>query len=104
MKVVWELETATVRDVYETLRKKRTIATMVNAPSDWGTGDGTSFASPHVAGAAALIWSVAPQLHHGDVLQLLEHTAIDLGAPGRDPIFGFGMIDVDAATRAAAGN
>jgi len=26
MKVVWELETATVRDVYETLRKKRTIA------------------------------------------------------------------------------
>lgn len=86
------------------LRKKRTIATMVNAPSDWGTADGTSFASPHVAGAAALIWSVAPQLHRGDVLQLLERTAIDLGPPGRDPIFGFGMIDVDAATRAAAGN
>jgi len=86
----------------QALRKKRTVATLVNSPSDWTTGDGTSFASPHVAGAAALVWSVEPQLGRSQVLELLEHTAIDLGAPGKDTIYGWGLIDVDAATRAAA--
>jgi len=82
------------------LRRKR--ATVFNGPTDWDSGSGTSFAAPYVAGAAALVLSVNPSLGANEVLSLLESTAVDLGEPGFDPQFGRGLIDADAATRAAA--
>jgi len=47
---------------------------------------GSSFATPWVSGALAL----AKQ--RGETLQALVHNAEDLGAPGRDPVFGFGLV------------
>ncbi|RMF33417.1 MAG: peptidase S8 [Chloroflexi bacterium] len=58
---------------------------------------GTSQATPHVAGLAALVWSVKPSLTNDQVEQLIENTAVDLGTPGRDDVFGYGRIDVYAA-------
>ncbi|MEJ2704889.1 MAG: S8 family peptidase, partial [Sedimentisphaerales bacterium] len=54
---------------------------------------GTSMASPHVAGAAALVISngVTDPNH---VKEALEMTAKDLGAPGRDDIYGWGLLNV----------
>lgn len=54
---------------------------------------GTSFAAPLVSATAALVRARWPQLTAGDVVQRLISTARDLGAPGRDDRFGFGMVD-----------
>jgi hypothetical protein len=58
---------------------------------------GTSFACPHVSGAAALIFQKQPALSHGDVMILLENTAVDLGPSGPDCDYGYGLLDVHAA-------
>lgn len=52
---------------------------------------GTSFASPHVAGVAALIWSYGPQWSNEQIRQALRATAKDLGQRGKDNSYGFGL-------------
>lgn len=54
---------------------------------------GTSMATPHTAGAAALILQADPGLDHFGVKALLEASAVDLGAAGKDNEFGWGRID-----------
>ena len=54
--------------------------------------NGTSMATPHVAGVAALIWSANPGWTNQQIREALEVTAEDLGAPGHDPAFGWGLI------------
>jgi subtilisin family serine protease len=63
------------------------------AASDYATLDGTSMATPVVAGAAALLWAKYPALSNVAVRQLLVESAVDLGAPGRDDAFGWGRVD-----------
>ncbi|HWG91727.1 MAG TPA: S8 family serine peptidase [Candidatus Thermoplasmatota archaeon] len=63
---------------------------------------GTSMSAPHVAGAAALLWSYVPTLTAGQVREVLRDTAQDLGAAGCDVGFGHGLLDVKAALDAAA--
>jgi subtilisin family serine protease len=63
--------------------------------------NGTSFSSPLTAGVAALLMSAAPSLSGAQVENLLYSTAVDLGAAGRDPYFGFGRVDAAAGVRAA---
>ncbi|MFN3538192.1 MAG: S8 family serine peptidase, partial [Brevundimonas sp.] len=58
---------------------------------------GTSFAAPLVAGAAALVKGHWNWLQPGDVATVLLETARDLGAVGVDPVYGRGMLDIDAA-------
>ena len=55
----------------------------------WG---GTSMAAPHVSGVAALIWSAYPNLTNVKVREALDATAFDLGNPGRDVYYGFGLV------------
>ena len=56
-------------------------------------GSGTSFATPMVAGVAALILSCDPSLTSSQVEQVIEDNALDLGDPGRDDYYGHGRID-----------
>ena len=58
---------------------------------------GTSMASPHVAGVAALVWSHFPQKSAREIREALEKSAEDLGAPGRDDLYGYGLVRADLA-------
>lgn len=58
---------------------------------------GTSMASPHVAGVAALIKSRHPEYGPDEIRQVLQETAEDLGALGWDERYGYGMVDAYAA-------
>lgn len=60
-------------------------------------GSGTSMASPHVAGTAALVLAANPGWTNDQVRTRLQVTADDLGNPGRDPQYGFGLVDADEA-------
>ncbi|WP_322797865.1 S8 family peptidase [Thermoflexus sp.] len=62
---------------------------------------GTSMAAPHVAGVAGLVWSRKLTLSPGEVCTLLLSTADDLGAPGRDDVYGYGRLDAFEAVWAA---
>lgn len=63
---------------------------------------GTSLASPVVAGVVASMMAAKPTLSAAQVESLLLSTAVDLGAAGRDPLYGYGRVDAYAAVAAAA--
>jgi len=68
------------------------------------TISGTSFAAPVVAAEAARQWRQAPTASREQVLAAMRGNAIDMGAPGRDPIYGWGDVDpwrLSGATRAS---
>lgn len=68
-----------------------------------GVMNGTSQATPHVAGVIALMRSVNPSLTGAQVFNLLVQTAEDLGPPGRDGEYGYGMVNAYKAVLAAMG-
>ncbi|HET9983411.1 MAG TPA: S8 family serine peptidase [Longimicrobiales bacterium] len=61
------------------------------------TCDGTSFAAPHVAAAAAILKAYYPSWSNFDIRQRLQATATDLGNPGRDSNYGYGLLNLAAA-------
>lgn len=63
-------------------------------------GNGTSFAAPQVAGAAALVWAANPSLSARQVAAILEQTASGHGT--WTPDLGYGVLDVGAAVAAAS--
>lgn len=63
---------------------------------------GTSLASPLVAGVAAGMFTVNGSLTPSSAAQLLAATAVDLGTPGYDTLFGAGRVDAHAAIAAAS--
>ncbi|MDX1678594.1 S8 family serine peptidase [Arsukibacterium sp.] len=65
--------------------------------SNYGLMSGTSMASPHVAGVAALVWSHFPQCTNAQIRNVLAVTAEDLGTTGRDNSYGYGLVRAKAA-------
>ena len=59
--------------------------------------NGTSMATPHVSGVAALIWSANPSWTNRQVRAALNTTAQDLGPSGYDTSFGWGLVQAKAA-------
>ena len=55
---------------------------------------GTSMATPHVAGGAALVWSYFPQCSNNQIRSALNATAKDKGSAGRDNFYGYGLMQL----------
>lgn len=71
----------------------------VNIPSTWKGGEyntisGTSMAAPHVTGSVALVIATGQT----DVRGILQGTADDWGAAGKDNLYGHGLVDAEEAT------
>lgn len=66
-------------------------------PTDYGDYffQGTSMASPHVAAVSALL--LGNGLSATEVVPALEHSAVDLGAAGRDDTYGYGEVNAAGA-------
>lgn len=54
-------------------------------------------AVPHVSGALARIWAAFPNCKSDVVRRSIEVTAKDLGPAGKDPMFGHGLLQAEAA-------
>lgn len=61
------------------------------------TASGTSGAAPHVFGAALVLKSQFPELTTLEVHDILFETALDLGTPGTDPVYGRGALNLNEA-------
>jgi subtilisin family serine protease len=72
--------------------------TMSNGFEQFELLDGTSMACPHAVGTAVLVWASSPNSTATNVATALEQTAKDLGDPGTDATYGFGLVNAyDAA-------
>ena len=56
-------------------------------------------ACPHAVGVAALVWGAAPNASSNSVKTALFNNAVDLGTPGKDTTFGYGLVDALAAAK-----
>ncbi|OQX53079.1 MAG: hypothetical protein B5M48_04035 [Candidatus Omnitrophica bacterium 4484_213] len=65
--------------------------------------EGTSMAAPHVSGVAALLLANGNATTPDEVRAALQETAEDLGEPGRDNTYGYGLVDAYAALQWTAG-
>ncbi|KMT22893.1 S8 family serine peptidase [Clostridium cylindrosporum] len=63
--------------------------------ADYEYVDGTSFASPHVAGVAAIAASLDPSLTPAKFEKLIQSTSKDLGPTGYDNYYGYGLINTE---------
>jgi membrane-anchored mycosin MYCP len=75
-----------------------------SGPATYGEGSGTSYATAIVSGVVALVRSRFPGLDAVDVINRLVRTADDKGAVGRDPEYGFGVVDPVKALTAQVGS
>jgi len=65
----------------------------------YGIKSGTSMATPHVSGVAALVWSLFPDKNAVEIRTVLEDSALDLGSLGRDNAYGHGLVDATKAVQ-----
>ncbi len=63
--------------------------------STYGTMSGTSMATPHVTGAVALAKQMFPNASGAELSSLILRTATDIGDPGIDSTFGWGLLSVE---------
>lgn len=100
--VAWDSETGALADYSNQCGV--TMQYCITAPGtriDTGkyTASGTSFAAPMVSGAIAVIQEAFPYMQATEITQLLFVTARDLGFDGVDEVYGWGMLDLERATR-----
>jgi subtilisin family serine protease len=75
------------------LGKVATVSSSITwQASGYEAWDGTSMATPHVSAVAALLWSWNPDLTNVQIREAMQATALDLGDPGRDVHYGFGLV------------
>jgi subtilisin family serine protease len=79
------------------VNQSSTLANSTGTGNGYEFYDGTSMATPHVSGVAALVWSFNPAWTNAQLRDALQKSAEDLGAAGRDTSYGFGLVRAKAA-------
>ena len=97
----WPVAVSVSRQSGQIIRERGASVLVDSYVTDYDAADGASMSAPHVAAVAALVRALRPDLSADEVLALLASTATDLGDAGRDPVFGYGLIDAYAAAAAA---
>ena len=69
----------------------------VKFSSGFSSDEGTSDSAAIVSGAAALVRAKFPTLNAANVINRLIVSATDLGTPGRDELYGYGLVDAQRA-------
>lgn len=77
-----------------------TTTTLLNVVGDHAQFSGTSMASPHATGVAALVTGKNPGLSPDEVRAILRASADDRGVPGWDPQYGYGRVNASRAIAA----
>jgi subtilisin family serine protease len=80
-----------------------TLVNSAGAGNGYEPYNGTSMATPHVSGVAALLWSFYPSKTNADIREALQRTALDKGTAGRDNTYGFGIVRAKVAFDYLAG-
>lgn len=75
------------------------ITLKMGISADYEFLQGTSMATPHVSGAAAVIWATKPTATAAEVREAMLSTATDLGAAGVDNVFGHGVVNAFAGAQ-----
>lgn len=75
------------------------ICEATGATNGYGITSGTSMATPHAAGVAALLWSFKPEATAEEILTAMELSAVDLGSPGHDSKYGHGLVNAIEALK-----
>ena len=73
--------------------------TLSNGLEQFAYEQGTSMSCPYAVGAAALVWAASPNSTAANVANALEQTAKDLGNPGKDDVFGYGLVNALEAAK-----
>lgn len=86
----------------EALKSHGGVATIAVRVAAYGRNSGTSMAAPHVTGALALLWSIAPDASPEVLVNALITTAVDIDVAGFDIRSGHGVPNVYEAARQLA--
>jgi subtilisin family serine protease len=97
----WPVAVSVSRQTGQIIRERGGSVLVDSYLTDYDAADGASMSAPHVAAVAALVVALRPDLSADEVLALLASTATDLGDAGRDPVYGYGLVDAYAAAAAA---
>lgn len=102
--VAWDTDAGTLADFSNQcgITKDYCITapgTNIESPKTDETLNGTSFATPIVSAAIAVLREAFPYMQATQITALLFETARDLGVAGVDEIYGHGMLDLERATR-----
>jgi subtilisin family serine protease len=90
----------TLQSTGQALQKRvgqMTTVSLFTTNDAYASYSGTSMATPHVSAVAALVWSYYPQCTAAQIRDTLGKSAEDLGDPGRDASYGFGLVQARAA-------
>ncbi|MGZ3796017.1 MAG: S8 family serine peptidase, partial [Pseudobdellovibrionaceae bacterium] len=88
----------------ELLASRPASASISTVKSDYAHFDGTSMATPHVAGVVALVKAANKNLQPSQVKEILKATAQKLAGPNSNNELGAGLVNAEAAVKTALGN
>lgn len=73
------------------------VLSTIGSSNNYAAWSGTSMATPHVSGVAALLWDAFPEASVQEIRNAMTASALDLGSSGRDSSYGHGLVQAFAA-------